>query len=203
MGRYEPTFGRPDPPEAGRAADGAALRLVPPSLDRLGDYADALAAGWSPNTERDASAESLAALRADPRGYLRDLADERGSLVRLDGGRVTARLPFRLFWLWDGAFCGAINLRYVPNREDLPDDISGHIGYAVVPWKRRLGYATQALGMMLPLARAAGLGRVLITCDEDNAGSRRVIEKNGGVYAGTAPNPYALGKVKRLYWVAT
>ena len=31
------------------------------------------------------------------------------------------------------------------------------------------------------IARAAGVDRVLVTCDQDNVGSRAVIESSGGV----------------------
>jgi predicted acetyltransferase len=56
----------------------------------------------------------------------------------------------------------------------------GHIGYVVLPQHRRQGYATEILRQSLVFARAAGVGRVLVTCDEDNLGSRTVIERCGG-----------------------
>ena len=37
------------------------------------------------------------------------------------------------------------------------------------------------LAAALPLARALGIDPALVTCDEANAGSRQVIEANGGV----------------------
>ncbi len=46
---------------------------------------------------------------------------------------------------------------------------------------RRRGYGTEILRQSLIIARAAGVGRVLVTCDQDNAGSRAVIESCGGV----------------------
>jgi predicted acetyltransferase len=55
----------------------------------------------------------------------------------------------------------------------------------VVPWKRRRGYATSALGLMLPVAREIGLSRVELTCDDDNEPSRRVILANGGLATGS------------------
>ena len=52
----------------------------------------------------------------------------------------------------------------------------------VVPWKRRRGYATLALGKMLKEANAEGLRYVEITTTPDNVASQRVIEANGGVF---------------------
>jgi predicted acetyltransferase len=57
----------------------------------------------------------------------------------------------------------------------------GHIGYSVLPQHRRRGHGTEILRQSLIIARAAGVGRVLVSCDQDNAGSRAVIESCGGV----------------------
>ena len=172
------------------------LRLVAPSLAMLPQYEAALAQGWSPDTERDVSAEQLARLRSNPNAFLFDLSRQDGTIITADG-REVRRLPGRVFWLDDGDFCGVINLRFVPGSDALPDYVSGHIGYAVVPWKRRRGYATRALALVLPIAREVGLQRVEITCDDDNEASRRVIVRNGGVLNGTRPE--AGGKRKLVF----
>ena len=52
--------------------------------------------------------------------------------------------------------------------------------YNVVAWKRQRGYATRALGLILPLARTQGLPSVELTTDVDNLPSQRVILHNGG-----------------------
>lgn len=81
--------------------------------------------------------------------------------------------------------------------------LGGHIGYAVVPEFRRQGCATAILRQALAYAREPlGLRRVLVTCDDDNIGSIRVIERNGGVLENlvTAPGSPV---PKRRYWIDT
>jgi len=174
------------------------LALVPPSLDHLDAYADALRQGWSPNNVRDVSAEQLAEIAADPAAFVGQFT-AAGGTVKLGDGRLVPRLPGPVRWMWDGAFCGAISLRHVPGTEDLPAHVLGHIGYAVVPWKRRLGYATEALRQMLPLAVALGLRHVDLTCDDDNRPSQRVIEANGGHLVSRTPDADRPGHDKLLF----
>ena len=60
-------------------------------------------------------------------------------------------------------------------------NLGGHIGYDIRPGARRRGHATAMLAAARPVARELGIDPVLITCDENNTGSRKVIEANGGV----------------------
>ena len=60
--------------------------------------------------------------------------------------------------------------------------MGGHIGYVVVPEFRRQG--TEILRQALHIAHEQlELVRVLVTCDDDNVGSIRTIDKNAGVLA--------------------
>lgn len=179
------------------------VTLAIPGPAGLPGYAAALEQGWSPNTTRDVSAAQLAALRADPLAFLARLNRHGGGMARLGDGRLVPRLPGCERWIWDGTFCGRINLRFQEGTEALPPHVSGHIGYAVVPWQRRRGYATAALRLMLPLARAEGLTCVEITCDTDNDASRRVILRNGGVLQGIRPDGFDLARLKLVFRVPT
>jgi predicted acetyltransferase len=87
--------------------------------------------------------------------------------------------------MWDGEFCGSIALRWHTGSDDLPDYCPGHIGYSAVPWKQRQGYATQALGLLLPMARGQGLSHVIISTQPDNLASQKVILRNGGQFIDT------------------
>jgi predicted acetyltransferase len=79
--------------------------------------------------------------------------------------------------------------------------VGGHIGYVVVPEFRRLGYATTILRLSVQIAREKlGIGRILVTCDDDNIGSIRTIEKNGGILENVVSAP-DLDKPKLRYWI--
>jgi predicted acetyltransferase len=178
------------------------IQLVPPSRSRLPGYVEALRRGWSPNTMYNVSGEQLALHDESPDRLLHELTRQDGMVKLMDGTRVP-RLPSRLFWIFGREFCGAINLRFVPGTENLPPTCSGHIGYSIVPWKQRRGFATRALALVLPVAREIGLKRVLVTCDDDNVGSRKVMQANGGVFAGVQPPAKPEDKTKLLFWIDT
>ena len=80
--------------------------------------------------------------------------------------------------------------------------IGGHIGYGVVPSERKKGLATKMLQESLVVAKSLGLQTVLVTCDEDNLPSRKIIEKAGGVFEGFSDQGIHLPR-KRLYWITT
>ena len=111
---------------------------------------------------------------------LDDREAKAGPITLPDGSQV-ARLPGYRRWIWDDGFCGSIGFRWQPGTEALPPHCLGHIGYAVVPWKRGRGYASRALAMLLPEARKEGLDYVELTTDLDNLPSQKVITNNGGV----------------------
>jgi predicted acetyltransferase len=98
----------------------------------------------------------------------------------------------------DGALVGRTSIRFALN--DWLAAYGGHVGYGVRPAHRRRGYATEMLRQSLVIARAGGVDRVLVTCDDDNRGSAATIERCGGVLEDVVEEPGA-GVRKRRYWI--
>ena len=160
------------------------MHLVRPAEAHLPATSPRSAAAGPPTPcARRPPASSSPASREDAPGFLAALEEEtpRGAAVTLPDGSRVARLPWLVRWMWDGELAGSINLRWPRPGEPMPPHVLGHIGFGVVPWKRGLGYATRALALLLPEARARGLGFVELTTEPENIASQRVIEKNGGV----------------------
>ena len=178
------------------------MHLIRPSAEHLPGYVAALRRGWTPDNERGGAAAraELAAIAADPAGFVAGLTDPegKGPPIVLPDGSTARRLPGYRRWMWDGEFCGSIGFRWQPGTTDLPPHCLGHIGYSVVPWKRGRGYATLALKSILPEARAQGLDFVELTTDVTNVASQRVIQANGGVLFERFTKPAQYGGAEGL-----
>jgi predicted acetyltransferase len=119
---------------------------------------------------------------------------------RADSHRQTeTQVPKTHLWaVAEDQFVGRISIHHELN--DALRREGGHIGYDTVPSLRGRGIATEMLRLALPVARAIGLAEVLITCNETNAASIRVIEKNGGLLRETKVlDPEK--PMKRYYWI--
>jgi len=98
----------------------------------------------------------------------------------------------------DGALVGRASVRFSLN--DFLAARGGHIGYGVRPAFRRRGYATAILQQAVAVARAEGVGRILVVCDDDNEGSARVIERCGGVLESVVTPAEGVTPFRR-YWI--
>jgi len=104
------------------------------------------------------------------------------------------------FWLIDGAtFIGRLSLRHELNANLIR--FGGHIGYEIRPNKRQAGYGKLILQLGLVQAQGRGLTRVLLTCDDTNVASARIIEANGGVLENILQLEGRLIATRR-YWIA-
>lgn len=100
----------------------------------------------------------------------------------------------------EGKIVGAIGLRW----KEVPVLVNygGFIGYSVRPTERGKGYATEILKLGLHKFKEIDnkRKRVLITCKDFNIASKKVIEKNNGVYESSYYNKEE-GYTYLKYWI--
>lgn len=178
--------------------------LITPTHEHLPSYVEALKRGWSPNNidpERHRLRE-LSEIAEDPDQFLANMDDREASAgdIELPDGSFVTRLPGIRRYIWDEDFCGTIGFRWQPGTEELPPHLLGHVGFAVVPWKRGSGLAARATEEILPEARKLGMRWITLTCDPDNPASRRSIEKAGGYHLGTREKPAAYRDGETIEW---
>jgi predicted acetyltransferase len=146
-------------------------------------------------------------LEQDGFAFLLDVTDGEpwpAYLQRVDNVRRGVDLPtgwVRATFLVaevQGQVVGRVSIRHELN--DFLAEVGGHIGYAVRPAFRRRGHATDILRQALLVAWAVGVERALVTCDDDNTGSARVIESCGGVLDSVVPGRDG-STPKRRYWI--
>ena len=73
----------------------------------------------------------------------------------------------------DNYIVGMIDIRHYLN--EYLTQVGGHIGYGVRKTERNKGYAKQMLKLALEKCKELKIKKVLITCDEDNIASEKVI----------------------------
>jgi predicted acetyltransferase len=97
---------------------------------------------------------------------------KRREVRQLWGVRVT-----ELWFVQGDEYIGTVVIRHELTQE--LSESGGHVGFHVVPRLRRRGYGARMLGEAIRFCHERGITALLLTCDEDNLASRRVIEANG------------------------
>jgi len=126
-------------------------------------------------------------------------------LERLRKDRLGEDLPAdrvahtMLYAFVDGAIVGRVSVRHELN--DWLRVRGGHIGYAVAPAFRRRGHATEMFRQALAYCRGLGLDRIMITCDDDNPASWKLLERAGAVLDETFLDTEEDALVRR-YWLS-
>lgn len=171
------------------------MKLVLPSIEYERSFREAIEE-FRKETERK-EIENRLIKRFDENSGFADFVEQlRG---QAEGKYLPAGfVPSTEYWLVeDKKFIGKVNIRHRLNDNLLKT--GGHIGYAIRPSERKKGYGTKILKLALPKAKKLGIKKALITCDEDNIGSRKIIEANGGIFENTMTTNE--GIIKRRYWI--
>ena len=169
------------------------LQLVEASPEHAAALADMAREYVTQGTPRERARYGEAL--AGPAAFGRRLQDAARGI-----GLPRGHVPETTYWLVrDGrTIVATSSIRHRLTR-DLERE-GGHIGYNTRPSERRKGYGRLVCARTLDKAREMDIRRVLITCDDDNVASRKIIEACGGVFDDTAVSR-ATGKTKRRYWV--
>ena len=131
---------------------------------------------------------------------LRTRFDEYLRVVRqLETEPLAGMVPASHFWLIADGDCyiGDVDVRHRLN--DNLRQFGGHIGYKIRPSYRRRGYGKLVCQLGIDQARLLGIRDILITCDDNNIGSYKIIEANGGVLQDKIDNKR--GVLTRRYWI--
>lgn len=108
-------------------------------------------------------------------------------------------VPNTTLWVYESdadKIAGAVNIRHYLNTALLA--YWGNIGYGIRPDERKKGYATQALSMALDICRGMNMEKVLLSCNNYNTGSAKVIMNNGGVLENEVEHE---GRILQRYWI--
>ncbi len=174
----------------------ASLVLASPQYQK--SFVEALREGFRRGVGAAKKPVEIAEIDGDFPGYIARVTEKTGN-VTLPNGKMIPKVPYDIFWLVDGdTFLGEASIRYELN--DWLIEAGGHIGYGIRPAVQRQGYGKLILKLALEKCRDYGIDRALVTCNECNIASAKIIEANGGVLEDLRKDPLHEGMLKR-YWI--
>jgi predicted acetyltransferase len=165
-----------------------------PGLAYADSYVEARREGY-----RDGSGDTAGPEIASDRlaAHITRLNDQGGTM-RFPSGEEAPKAPFAHLWMVAGGeLIGRVGVRYALN--PLPRRWGGQVGYEIRPAHRRQGFGHRTLALGVAHARSYGVRNLLLTCDDDNAASARIIERGGGVLEDRVV--VAPGRLARRYWI--
>lgn len=166
------------------------MKLIRPSQEYLKSYENAIKENQlhRPNSQQ---------LFGDPSNVIQNSFNYEYGL-NLKPGYVSSTT---LWLVNEDDFIGEISIRHELTPSLLK--YGGHIGYEIRYSESRKGYGTKMLRMALNFCKSElNLKRVLITCDDNNIASAKLIEKNGGVLENKVQNQIDRGSIiTRRYWI--
>ena len=173
------------------------LRLIDGKEEYLEQYKEAYILSLEKVKNGEMNQRNLIFNDIDSVDIIQKMKDHRDK-TKLKPNRVVS---YDCFAVDNDKFIGVIHIRTELTPALL--SIGGHIGYGINPKYWKQGYGTELL--RLGLIKAKELvkeDKVLVTCDDNNIGSAKVIENNGGVLENKVTNIDEYGEVvTRRYWI--
>ena len=167
------------------------LRLEFPNISHKQAYSDMLSE-WKGSGEFEAGHVSPWAL------FRGNTFEEFLEIAQNDLTENHRWVPATLFFLMHGTkILGGIQLRHHIDHPNLRES-GWYIGYGIRPSERRKWYATKMLHLILIEWRKLWLNQVMLGCYDDNIGSIKTIEKNGGIFERYTNHEWGLS---RVYWI--
>lgn len=167
------------------------IKLVEPSERYISSYIEAF------NEYKDKNVTSYGLSDATAENIF-----EKFDNYRNERNMKPGRVGSHFFWLVDDErdyFIGEVSVRH--KLTEALERCGGHIGYGIRVSEWNKGFGTLILKLALEEAEKIGLSKVLITCNDNNIGSARVMEKNGFVLCDKVENTIGGESViTRRYW---
>jgi len=174
-------------------------RLAAPKARYRRSFLEALREGFRRGNQPATDQARIREIEREFPGYLREITDPSGT-IRLPTGETVPKVPFSIRWLVEGEeFIGEASIRHELNDRLLRE--GGHVGYGIRPSRQRRGYGRLILALALEECRCLCIERVLVTCDDGNLASARIIEANGGVLENVLDEAVQCRRLRR-YWIS-
>lgn len=169
------------------------IKLVKPSIEYKESYLKSLLEFQKEGRNLDLNYDNLS---KNFTLFIQSLLDQEKG-INLPKGYV----PATVLWLVNdktNAYLGRVSIRHRLTKKLKIK--GGHIGYEINPLYRKKGYGKKQMQLALPIAKKLGIQKALITCDETNIASKKIIESCGGVFENQIKKDQFQPDILR-YWI--
>lgn len=118
--------------------------------------------------------------------FIKNIIDYEEKIKELDNAsngilENPSFVPYTCYvFIIEDKIVGVGSIRHYLN--DYLEKFGGHIGYSIRPTERKKGYGSKSLELLIKQAKEMNIEKILITCNINNIGSKKVIENNNGKF---------------------
>ena len=165
------------------------IRLIKPSIAYKESFLEAVKEFHKEKRNQDIESEQSPKQFAE---FVRKLKNQEKGI-----GLPKGYVPASTYWLVaEGNFIGKASIRHKLNKKLYRE--GGHIGYEIRPSERKRGFGKKILELAIKKTIKLDINKILVTCNDDNIGSWKIIEANGGILQNKIKDE---DKLLRRYWI--